>query len=98
MAAEIINTLDGQVDEFIMGVGTGGCFSGNAEVLKNQIPGVLIHCESLLRLKSDCPADMHLCFPDWQGAFGHWQTLFKSHITQADHGTRKARRLWTDYQ
>ncbi len=40
MAEEILNTRDGKVDEFIMGVGTGGSFSGNAEVLKNQIPGV----------------------------------------------------------
>ena len=40
MAQEILNTLDGKVDEFIMGVGTGGSFSGNAEVLKNQITGV----------------------------------------------------------
>ncbi|HEY2846347.1 MAG TPA: cysteine synthase family protein [Pyrinomonadaceae bacterium] len=40
MAREIIDTLDGRVDEFIMGVGTGGCFSGNSEVLKQEVPGV----------------------------------------------------------
>jgi len=40
MAEEIIDALDGQVDEFVMGVGTGGCFSGNAEVLKERVPGV----------------------------------------------------------
>ena len=40
MAREIIHALDGKVDEFIMGVGTGGCFSGNAEVLKAEVPGV----------------------------------------------------------
>ena len=31
MAEEIINVLGPNVDEFIMGVGTGGSFSGNAE-------------------------------------------------------------------
>src|ERR1041384_1610883 len=31
MANEIIDELE-NIDEFIMGVGTGGCFSGNAEV------------------------------------------------------------------
>jgi len=40
MAAEIISALDNNIDEFIMGVGTGGCFSGNAEVFKKEIPGV----------------------------------------------------------
>lgn len=40
MAEEIMDELDGQIDEFIAGVGTGGCFSGNAEVFKNEIPGV----------------------------------------------------------
>ena len=40
MAEEIIGALDGQLDEFIMGVGTGGSFSGNAEVLKDRVPGV----------------------------------------------------------
>src|SRR5215831_12437022 len=39
MANEIINEL-GSVDEFIMGVGTGGCFSGNAEVFKEKIPTI----------------------------------------------------------
>jgi len=37
MAGEILAEL-GTFDEFIMGVGTGGCFSGNAEVLKAAIP------------------------------------------------------------
>ena len=40
MAEEILQQLGGRVDEFIMGVGTGGCFSGNAEVLKDRVPGV----------------------------------------------------------
>jgi len=40
MAEEILAALDGRVDEFVMGVGTGGCFSGNAEVLKDRVPGV----------------------------------------------------------
>ena len=40
MAREVLKTLDGRLDEFVMGVGTGGCFSGNAEVYKQQVPGV----------------------------------------------------------
>jgi cysteine synthase len=40
MAAEILEQLDGRLDEFVMGVGTGGSFSGNAEVFKRQVPGV----------------------------------------------------------
>lgn len=37
MAQEILTEL-GTVDVFVMGVGTGGCFSGNAEVLKAANP------------------------------------------------------------
>ena len=40
MAKEIIDVLGKNIDEFIMGVGTGGCFSGNAEVFKKEIPGI----------------------------------------------------------
>jgi len=40
MAREIINVLGKDIDEFIMGVGTGGCFSGNSEVLKEEIPNI----------------------------------------------------------
>ncbi|HEU5182127.1 MAG TPA: cysteine synthase family protein [Candidatus Polarisedimenticolia bacterium] len=40
MAEEILTALDGRVDAFVMGVGTGGCFSGNAEMLKRKAPGV----------------------------------------------------------
>src|SRR5580765_3925571 len=42
MAREVLHVLGDHVDEFIMGVGTGGCFSGNAEVFKHSIPN--IHC------------------------------------------------------
>jgi len=42
MAREIIRELGTDINEFIMGVGTGGAFSGNAEVLKKEIPS--IHC------------------------------------------------------
>jgi len=42
MAKEIIDVLGTDIHEFIMGVGTGGSFSGNAEILKEQIPS--IHC------------------------------------------------------
>ena|SRR6266496_502051 len=40
MAKEIIDVLGKKIDEFIMGVGTGGCFSGNSEVFKNEIPNI----------------------------------------------------------
>lgn len=40
MAREIIGVLGNNIDEFIMGVGTGGCFSGNAEIFKKEVPGI----------------------------------------------------------
>lgn len=40
MAREITGVLGNTIDEFIMGVGTGGAFSGNAEIFKQQIPGI----------------------------------------------------------
>ena len=40
MAKEILHVLKYNMDEFIMGVGTGGCFSGNAEVFKKEIPRI----------------------------------------------------------
>ncbi|MDO6434534.1 cysteine synthase family protein [Flavitalea sp. BT771] len=40
MAGEIIDVLGKNINEFIMGVGTGGCFSGNAEVFKRELPGI----------------------------------------------------------
>ncbi|MFN8211749.1 MAG: cysteine synthase family protein [Bacteroidales bacterium] len=40
MAKETISVLGTGIDEFIMGVGTGGCFSGNAEVFKSMVPGI----------------------------------------------------------
>ncbi len=40
MAREVIEALGGAFDEFVMGVGTGGCFSGNAMVYKEKVPGV----------------------------------------------------------
>jgi cysteine synthase len=40
MAREVIAVLGNSIDEFIMGVGTGGCFSGNAEIFKKEIPGI----------------------------------------------------------
>ncbi len=40
MAREIIDVLGKDIHEFITGVGTGGCFSGNSEIFKNEIPGI----------------------------------------------------------
>lgn len=40
MAREIMDVLGNDIHEFIAGVGTGGCFSGNSEVFKNKIPKI----------------------------------------------------------
>ena len=40
MAREILDVLGNDIDEFIMGVGTGGCFSGNSEVFKKEMPNI----------------------------------------------------------
>jgi len=40
MAREILDVLGNSIDEFITGVGTGGSFSGNAEILKQRIPHI----------------------------------------------------------
>ena len=40
MAREIMDVLGNTIDEFIMGVGTGGCFSGNSEMFKKEIPNI----------------------------------------------------------
>ena len=41
-AREILKTLDGKIDAFVAGIGTGGTISGVGEVLKKETPGVLI--------------------------------------------------------
>ncbi len=38
MAKEILEVLQGEIHEFVAGVGTGGCFSGNTEYLKENAP------------------------------------------------------------
>ena len=40
MAEEILKAMDYKIDEFIMGVGTGGSFSGNSEKLKETLPNI----------------------------------------------------------
>lgn len=40
MAREIMGVLDTQIDEFVMCVGGGGCFSGNSEVFRKEIPDI----------------------------------------------------------
>lgn len=41
-AREIITQTDGMLDAFVAGVGTGGTITGVGEVLKKEIPGVLV--------------------------------------------------------
>ena len=40
MAREIMDVLGTGIDEFVMSVGTGGSFSGNSEIFKQEIPGI----------------------------------------------------------
>ena len=40
MAREILDVLGNNIDEFITAVGGGGCFSGNSEVFKKEIPNI----------------------------------------------------------
>ncbi len=40
LAKEIVQALGPHIDEFTTGVGTGGSFSGTAEGLKKEIPGI----------------------------------------------------------
>jgi cysteine synthase A len=40
LGREIVERLSDGVDGFVMGIGTGGCFSGVAEVLKSRRPSV----------------------------------------------------------
>lgn len=42
MAREILEQTGGELDEFVMAAGGGGCISGNAEVLKEALPGVRV--------------------------------------------------------
>lgn len=42
MAREIISELGTDIDEFVAVVGSGGCLSGNAEILKKEIPHIKI--------------------------------------------------------
>lgn len=39
---EAINSLDGKLDAFIAGIGTGGTISGAGEVLKQSFPGIKV--------------------------------------------------------
>ncbi|TDI70114.1 MAG: cysteine synthase family protein [Bacteroidetes bacterium] len=40
MAKEILDVLGNNIDEFITVAGTGGCFSGNSEIFKKEIPNI----------------------------------------------------------
>jgi cysteine synthase len=41
-ALEILEAVDGRLDAFVAGVGTGGTITGVGEVLKQKLPGVMI--------------------------------------------------------
>jgi cysteine synthase len=41
-ALEILDAVDGRLDAFVAGVGTGGTLTGVGEVLKTKVPGVAI--------------------------------------------------------
>jgi cysteine synthase A len=41
-AREILRATDGRIDAFVAGVGTGGTITGVGEVLKRELPGVLV--------------------------------------------------------
>jgi len=41
-AREILDAIDGRLDAFVAGVGTGGTITGVGEVLRQHIPGLLI--------------------------------------------------------
>jgi cysteine synthase A len=40
---EAINSLDGKLDAFVAGIGTGGTISGTGEVLKQNFPGIKVY-------------------------------------------------------
>jgi cysteine synthase len=41
-ALEILDTIDGKIDAFVVGVGTGGTITGVGEVIREKIPSLLI--------------------------------------------------------
>ena len=41
-AQEILKATDGQIDAFVVGVGTGGTITGGGEGLKREVPGVQV--------------------------------------------------------
>src|SRR5437773_8370255 len=41
-AQEIMRDTEGQLDAFVAGVGTGGTITGVGEVIKKQVPGLLV--------------------------------------------------------
>ncbi len=67
MAAEIIRAMGPDITEFITGVGTGGSFSGNAEIMKREVPGIRCIAIEPLQLRA------------LSGNGGSWQTQAGRH-------------------
>jgi cysteine synthase len=84
MAREILNVLGSSIDEFIAGVGTGGCFSGNAEVLKNEVPGIRcipvepLHVRSLSGGDTSGTHKLEESGPDLCHQYAGWTLRMKS--------------------
>ncbi len=43
-AQEIFDQMEGKIDAIVIGVGTGGTFSGVARYMKEKLPNVLLRC------------------------------------------------------
>jgi cysteine synthase A len=101
MGHEILTEL-GNVDAFVMGVGTGGCFSGNSEVLKAANPStrcVAVEPEKCRALAGVGPYLGHRLEGMGAGFVpgGCRQDLMDEIVTVSDEDAfETARRLWRE--